>query len=205
MTTIKQLADEIGVSKTAIRKKIDDEFRSLYMQEKDGVLYILPEGCELIKKRFRKPVETAGNVSENSKNKFAETNENKSDSVVNQLVSMLQEQLAIKDKQIADKDKQIADKDKKIDDKDKQIADKDKQIADLLLRLSENTMVAYTETLKSLQAAQALHAGTIQTQLIEGEIAETGAQKPAETTENQSENGTKKGFWRKIFHSKNNS
>ena len=55
---------------------------------------------------------------------------------------------------------------KELDRKNEQLAVKDKQITELNARLSECS-AALIETQKTAQAAQALHAGTIQ-QLIEG-------------------------------------
>ena len=55
MKTIKQIADEIGVSKTAIRQKIKKEFPYNYrkqMTEVSGVLYIDETLENVIKQRF---------------------------------------------------------------------------------------------------------------------------------------------------------
>ena len=49
--TIKQLADELGCSKTAIRKKMDSfpDFRENHTETTaNGVITISPEGCKLI-------------------------------------------------------------------------------------------------------------------------------------------------------------
>ena len=79
---------------------------------------------------------------------------------------------------------------KELDRKNEQLAVKDKQIAELNARLSECSaaMVAAQQT---AQAAQALHAGTIQRQLT-GETADQ-SQAAAEPTENR------KGWFRRIF------
>ena len=65
-----------------------------------------------------------------------------------------------------------------------------KQIAELNARLAETT-AALTETTKSLQAAQALHAGTIQQQLLEE--SEGG-------DDEQTDSERKSGFWGRLFH-----
>ncbi len=148
--TIKQLAESIGVSKTAIRKRMAEipDFRANYTEsDESGVIKIHEDGCKLIEESFRKRTETTENVSENIENKFAETP--KTD-VSAALVELLRAQLEAKDR----------------------------QIDELNARLAETT-AALTETTKSLQAAQALHAGTIQTQLLED--GENSSQKPAKT------------------------
>ena len=72
-----------------------------------------------------------------------------------------------------------------------QLDAKDRQIDELNARLAETT-AALTETTKSLQAAQALHAGTIQQQLLE-ETTESSSQE-------QPQNEKKQGFFRRLFH-----
>ena len=86
--TIKELADDLGVSKTAIRKYFTPEFRDKYVIEEQGVLYIRNDGVNLIKnhkkeKAMRNPMRnTIGNPLEIHKtsdmevetaNQFAET------------------------------------------------------------------------------------------------------------------------------------
>lgn len=47
--TIKQLADSLGVSKTAIRKRFTAEFRNNYLKTtENGVIIISENGCKLI-------------------------------------------------------------------------------------------------------------------------------------------------------------
>lgn len=51
MKTIKQIADEIGVSKTAIRNYMDDDFRAKYTAKDDkGVITITPMGANYFPK-----------------------------------------------------------------------------------------------------------------------------------------------------------
>ena len=89
------------------------------------------------------------------------------------LISMLQKELDRKDTQLSVKDKQLA--------------VKDEQIRELNARLAEcsTALLAAQETAR---AAQALHAGTIQQQLITGE-AGTDQQEPEQ----------KKSWFSKIF------
>ena len=132
--TIKQLADELGVSKTAIRKYMTPEFREAHTQTKDGnTIVIDEEGCKLLAETIKKPPETTGN-------QLPQTPENHG----------LQEEIAFLRAQLEAKDRQL-------DAKDRQLEARDAQIVSLTVAL-ENTTA-------SLQAAQALHAGTIKTQL----------------------------------------
>lgn len=100
MKTIRQLADELGVSKTAIRNCMDDDFRAKYT-EKDskGVIRINPDGCKVISEYYRK-------TAEKTENEIPKTGEN---AVSGDMVALLQttietlrEQLAVKDRQIAE-------------------------------------------------------------------------------------------------------
>lgn len=50
----KRLADEIGVSKTAIRNKMTDEVKSKFAQTVSGVIYIDITGENIIRKAFYK-------------------------------------------------------------------------------------------------------------------------------------------------------
>lgn len=100
MKTIKQLADELGVSKTAIRNCMDADFRAKYTEKnsKDAIT-ISAEGCKLISEKYRKS-------AEKTENEIPKTGEN---AVSGDMVALLQttietlrEQLAVKDRQIAE-------------------------------------------------------------------------------------------------------
>ena len=88
MKTVKQLADELGVSKTAIRKRMDSEFRANYVQTTENNVLIISEiGCEIIAKTLK-----------TSENQIPQTTENTVSD--NSMIMFLQEQLREKDKQI---------------------------------------------------------------------------------------------------------
>lgn len=89
--TIKDLADELGVSKTAIRKKMTDEFREKYTRINGKTIYINDEGQKKIR-------ETSTRRNNNKKNKEVEE---KADLSVDVLDTM-KKQLAAKDKQISE-------------------------------------------------------------------------------------------------------
>lgn len=113
--TIKQLADELGVSKTAIRNYMDEEFRAKYTEkDRKGVITIDSDGCKVI-------AETFGNQckeSESSANHFPETaenTENHDNIVIPRIVwEVLQKELEEKNKQLEAKDKQLEVKDEQI-------------------------------------------------------------------------------------------
>jgi uncharacterized Zn finger protein len=91
--TIKQLAEEIGVSKTAIRKKMTDEVKTKFSETIGNTVYISKEGESIIKSSFLKKKEklVSGKDSE----------------TVTELVSILKHELASKNKQLEVKDIQI--------------------------------------------------------------------------------------------------
>ena len=121
--TIKQIAEILGVSKTAVRNKMTDEVKTKFAQTVCGVIYIDEAGESLIKQAFSK---------EQPQTKFAPVSANQFAVVsgeVSTLVSTLQKQLEVKDEQI------------------------------------ERLTIALENTTASLQAAQALHAGTMKKQI----------------------------------------
>lgn len=104
----KQIADELGVSKTAIRKRFTDEFKAQYVETNpDGSLQVTDEGCKLIEESLRKQVQTL-------QTKFAETGENQSLQAVvetqKETISLLKGQLVAKDEQIRAQQLHAADK-----------------------------------------------------------------------------------------------
>lgn len=98
MKTIKQLADSLGISKTAVRNVMDDDFRAKYTaKDSKGVITISADGCKVISEYYRKDTEKC-------ENDFPKTGEN---AVSGDMVALLQatietlrEQLAVKDRQI---------------------------------------------------------------------------------------------------------
>ena len=66
MKTIREVAEHFGITKTAVRKYMDDEFRKLYVETREnGTIYISEEGVKFLES-LRKPTET-------TENKFVET------------------------------------------------------------------------------------------------------------------------------------
>lgn len=202
--TIKQIADSIGVSKTAIRKKIDDSFRESYTSFNNaGVILISDEGCKLLIDSFCKQPETKEKFAETKeeliqgKEKFAETQEKilqteNAFAETQKKFPQTEEKLAETNDETISATERFVESERKfsqtsenhtenqfsqlsVNDESwvsarlvemlqEQLNIKDRQIAELNARLAETTL-ALTETQRSLQAAQALHAGTIQQSL----------------------------------------
>lgn len=94
LKTIKQLADELHVSKTAVRKYMTADFRENHTKtDHNGVIVITEEGCKLI-----------AQIIENNRKPFAEAPENKvsvdSITIPKEVWDVIQEQLKSKDEQI---------------------------------------------------------------------------------------------------------
>lgn len=100
--TIKELADEFGVSKQAIRKKLDANFRANYVQTvtRNGVqtLVIVNSGYLLLKQHFG-----GGNNQKPGEKTVTSTTGNMSTDTI----ELLNQQLATKDNQIKEKDDQL--------------------------------------------------------------------------------------------------
>ena len=152
MKTIRQIADEIGVSKTAVNKQIANLGLRSGLR-KNGNQFAIDEHQEaLIKQAFSEKSQTE--IENQSQTKTQTENHEVGDlvCVLQATIDTLQGQLEVKDRQIA--------------------------------KLTE-ALVAAQQT---AAAAPALHAGTIQQQLITGE-AGTDQQEPEQ----------KKSWFSKIF------
>lgn len=193
--TIKQLADEFGVSKTAIRKRFTDEFRLKYVQTtSDGSFQVSDEGCKLIAESFHKQVETIPEIKQIVETKFAETCENsglqQSLDIQKETIEFLKAQLIVKDEQLRAQQQQLSTKDEQIRAQQQQLSSKDEQIKQLTTAM-ENTTAALT-------AAQALHAGTMQEHLTltQDQNEETNVVTEKEETQ-------KRGLFKRLFGKKN--
>ena len=153
--TIKEIADELGVSKTAVSKQIANLGLRSSLRKNANQFAIENQQEKLIKMAFQKKrqqeIVTENSVSdEQSQTKSQTTNANQSQTAnheVCDLVGVLQTT---------------------VDTLQAQLAVKDEQIRELNARLAEcsTALLAAQETAR---AAQALHAGTIQQQLSDGE------------------------------------
>ena len=154
MKTIRQIADEIGVSKTAVNKQIANLGLRSGLR-KNGNQFAIDEHQEaLIKQAFSEKSQTE--IENQSQTKTQTENHEVGDlvCVLQATIDTLQGQLEVKDRQIA--------------------------------KLTE-ALVAAQQT---AAAAQALHAGTIQQQLLTGEA---GADQQDQAPEQ------KRGWFSKLF------
>ena len=153
--TIKEIADELGVSKTAVSKQIANLGLRSSLRKNGNQFAIENQQEKLIKMAFQKKrqqeITTENSVSdEQSQTKSQTANANQSQTEnheVCDLVGVLQTT---------------------VDTLQEQLSVKDQQIRELNARLAEcsTALLAAQETAR---AAQALHAGTIQQQLSDGE------------------------------------
>lgn len=148
--SIRQIADELGVSKQAVFKKIKREPLSTSLQglmtTVDGRLMVSVDGEKLIKQAFSACELSIGSqrlTSTVDSKVDGSSTENKG--VVDDMYSVLETTILTLREQLEVKDRQIAAKDQQID-----------QQAQTIMRLTD-----------TLTAAQALHAGTIHHQLSE--------------------------------------
>ena len=174
MKTIRQIADEIGVSKQAVFKKIKREPLSTSLQgltaTVDGRLMVEVDGEKLIKQAFS---EIAPSTTDNQLTGAVDglvdapsTKNAEKTAEVDGVISVLQATIDTLQGQLEVKDRQI------------------EQQAQTITRLTDALAAAQ----QTAAAAQALHAGTIQQQLITGE-ARTDQQEPEQ----------KKSWFSKIF------
>lgn len=163
-TTLREIADEIGVSKQAVFKKIKREPLSTSLQgltsTVDGRLTVSVDGEKLIKQAF-----SAGTPSTNH-----QPVDGVVDGQVDGIIAVLQATIDTLQGQLEVKDRQI------------------EQQTQTITRLSD-ALVAAQQT---AAAAQALHAGTIQQQLLSGEAG-------ADQQHPEPESGQKRSWFSWLF------
>ena len=171
MKTIRQIADELGVSKQAVYKRFKGKLHTVcapYAHTEQGVLYLEEQGETLIKQDFLQNDRSIGahtdTHTERSNGAVLEQGQ-QADlmAVLQATIDTLQGQLEVKDRQI-------------------------EQQAQTITRLSD-ALVAAQQT---AAAAQALHAGTIQKQLLSGEVG-------ADQQHPEPEPGQKRGWIGRLF------
>ena len=162
MKTIRQIADEIGVSKQAVYKRYKGKLHTVcapYAHTVQGVLYLSEQAETLIKQDFLQNDCSNGAHTERSIGAVLEQSQEAGVvAVLQATIDTLQGQLEVKDRQI------------------------------------EKLTEALAAAQQTAAAAQALHAGTIQQQLI---TEETGA--------DQQEPEQKRGWFSKLFAAKGDS
>ena len=164
MKTIRQIADEIGVSKTAVNKQI--AYLGLRSGlRKNGNQFAIDEHQEaLIKQAFSEKSQTE--IENQSQTKTQTENHEVGDlvCVLQATIDTLQGQLEVKDRQI-------------------------EQQAQTITRLTDALAAAQ----QTAVAAQALHAGTIQQQLVAGE---------GEELQQERETVPRRSWWKRLFEGK---
>lgn len=162
--TIKEIADELGVSKTAVSKQIANlGLRSSL--RKNGNQFAIDEHQEaLIKQAFFEKTQTE--IENQSQTKTQTENHEVGDlvCVLQATIDTLQGQLEVKDRQI-------------------------EQQAQTITRLTDALAAAQ----QTAVAAQALHAGTIQQQLVAGE---------GEELQQERETVPRRSWWKRLFEGK---
>lgn len=170
--TIKEIAEELGVSKQAVFKKIKQVPLSTeiekFISTVDGKKLVSVDGENLIKQAFQRKQKTANvNVDAKDDGKMFTVGSNAGNTVdgipfasqerENTLVATFQTAIDALTSQLEAKDQQLAAKDRQLEEKDKQLERQTKTIEELATSLAVAQHTA--------QAAQALHAGTIQRQI----------------------------------------
>jgi len=145
MKTIKQIADELGVSKQAVYKRVRGALHTgiaPYVHTANGVLYVDGSGEVLIIEAFSKKAPHTNTTYGSAYNPHTGAHTDNPSDMPMDIVQTLLEQLTVKDNLI----------------------EKQQQSIHELTAALENTTA-------SLHAAQALHAGTMQKQITDGEPA----------------------------------
>lgn len=171
MKTIRQIADEIGVSKQAVYKRFKGKLYTVcapYAHTEQGVLYIEEQGETLIKQDFLQDDRSIGahTNTHTERSNGAVSEQGQEDSIIAILratIDTLQEQLKVKDRQI-------------------------EQQAQTITRLTDALTIAQ----QTAAAAQALHAGTMHQQLLSGEAG-------ADQKEVEPEPSQKRGWFSRFF------
>jgi hypothetical protein len=174
--TIRQLANEIGVSKQAVHKKMKKEPLSTRLNRLtstvDGVIYVSVDGENAIKSAFYKSVLVK--VDSVSINQLSTV-----DGVVDGAnvanPALLKKGLKSVDgvgvNQASTVDSVVDALKNELDVKNKQIEDLTSVNNDLIL-MNKNLTAALISAQQTAAVAQALHVGTMHTQLVSGEVKE---------------------------------
>jgi len=126
--TIKELADELGVSKQAIRKHLDKLPDTLSVTKEKGIVYLNTDVETFVKSRISKVTsKVTDNVSGNLTDDFMSR------------ILFLEKQMEIKDKQLETKDSQLEIVYRLLDQQQQLTLQANKKIEQLELSLTEET------------------------------------------------------------------
>ncbi|RXX02382.1 DNA-binding protein [Enterococcus faecium] len=138
--TIKELAEELGVSKTAINKKVSDENRKLWFSKIGNKFVINETGQKAIKSMFFNENENSNQQLIGEKTK-TENHKNANQVPELEVLSLLEQQLNQKDMQLQEKDEQIKQMQKLLDQQQQLTLQANQQIE----KLQEQLQLTYTE------------------------------------------------------------
>ena len=138
--TIKELAEELGVSKTAINKKVSDKNRKLWFSKIGNKFVINETGQKAIKSMFFNENENSNQQLVGEKTK-TENHKNANQVPELEVLSLLEQQLNQKDMQLQEKDEQIKQMQKLLDQQQQLTLQANQQIE----KLQEQLQLTYTE------------------------------------------------------------
>jgi hypothetical protein len=145
MKTIKQIADELGVSKDALRKRISREPLKIniepHIEIKDGAKYINSAGVDIIRNAYLSTTDDPMDVPTTNRTKPRKTSKDNPTDIPTDVLRLIDNMRA---------------------DHKSELEVKNKQIEELNARLAEVTELA--------NVSQRLHAGTLQQQLTTSEV-----------------------------------
>ncbi|MFL2141860.1 MAG: DUF536 domain-containing protein [Alkalibacterium gilvum] len=141
--TIKELADELGVSKQAIRKHLEKLPPTLSVTKKENAIYLDTDVSRYVRSKVTRVTDNVtGKVTSNQFHEKGTKKKLKSEGKPTntyEVEKILTEQLKIKDKQLAEKDKQIQTMQKLLDQQQQLSLQTNKQIETLQLQLSNES------------------------------------------------------------------
>ena len=192
--TIKQLADELGVSKTTISKAVLvlgfngklHKVGNRYMLSEMQISQIKSKISQFSQTDEEKKTQTSPTLQTDEEKKLQISPTLQTDEEEKMQISLLEQQNAILQQQLSVLSKQLSVKDEQIKLLQEQLIAKDEQIGQITSAMESMAT--------ALSAEQALHAGTIQKQLTEHSLMD----QPSD--EEQSKR--KQGIFSKLFGKK---
>ena len=193
--TIKQLANELGVSKTTISKVVSGlgfngklhKVGNRYMLSETQISQIKSQISQFSQNDERAKSQRTQTSQADEEVKSQRTQTSQTDEKEKIQIPLLEKQNAILQEQLSILNKQLSVKDEQIKLLQEQLIAKDVQIGQVT--------IAIESMATALTAAQALHAGTIQKQLTEHSAMD-------QSSDEMEQPKQKQGFLAKWFHKK---
>jgi len=174
--TVKELADELGVTKQTIQYHYQRLSTKNQQRNSSGHILISPTAERLIRNRVTKNDKQRVDKEPTKSDKELTKNDKEDSRLISLLEKRLEELKKSSDKQIGDKERQISSKDRQIENKDQQITDLHK-----LLDQSQRLQLMAEKKIEKLEAPK------------EDEKKEASEK---ETPEVKQEEPKKKPWWR---------